>query len=59
MAHVNSSRGKIAIPAEVVRHFRNLDNIRQLAKASGTRIEVFKARFTDRARYFGESGSTD
>ena len=53
---LNSSRGKIEIPAEVILHFRNLDNIRQLAKASGTRIEVFKAPFTDRAGYFGKVG---
>jgi len=49
---LNSSRGRTAVPAEIIRHFRNLDNIQRLAKPSGTRIEVFKVPFANRSAYF-------
>ena len=51
-ATVNSSRGAVEIPGEVLRHFRNLDNVHRLSKSSGIRIEVFKAPFKDRSTYF-------
>ncbi len=51
-ATVKSSRGAVEIPAEVLRHFRNLDNLHRLSKPSGIRIEVFKAPFKDRSAYF-------
>jgi len=51
-AMVNSSRGAVEIPGEVLRHFRNLDNVHRLSKPSGIRIEVFKAPFKDRSAYF-------
>jgi len=51
-AALHSSRGKVDIPTEVIRHFRNLDTIHRLAKTSGVRIEVFKAPFRNRSAYF-------
>lgn len=51
-ATVHSSRGRVAVPVEVTRHFRNLDRIHRLATSSGVRIEVFKAPFRDRSAYF-------
>ena len=51
-ATVNSSRGAVEVPAEVLGHFRNLDNLHRLSKPSGIRIEVFKAPFKDRSAYF-------
>ena len=51
-ATLNSARGAVEIPAEVLRHFRNLDNVHRLSKPSGIRIEVFKAPFKDRSAYF-------
>ena len=49
---LSSSRERVEIPLEVMRHFRNLDNIHRLSKTSGVRIEVFKAPFRDRVAYF-------
>lgn len=49
---LNSSRGRVEIPAEVIRHVRNLDNIHRLTRTSGIRIEVFKAPFRNRSAYF-------
>ncbi len=51
-ANLNSSRGEVEIPGEVLRHFRNLDHVHRLSKPSGIRIEVFKAPFRDRRAYF-------
>ena len=55
---LNSSLGKIEIPAKVIRHFRNLDDIYRLATTSGIRIEVFKDPFRDKDRsaYFEKTG---
>jgi len=47
-----SSRGRIAVPVEVIHHFRNLDHIHRLAAAAGIQIAVYKAPFKDRAAYF-------
>ena len=49
---LSSSRGRIEMPAQVVRHFRNLDDIQRLAKTLGIHIEVFKVPFRDRSAYF-------
>ncbi len=49
---LNSSRGRVEIPEEVIRHVRNLDNIHRLTRTSGIRIEVFKAPFRNRSAYF-------
>ena len=52
---LRSSQGKVELPAQVVRHFRNLDDIQRLAKDAGIKIEVFKLTFQDRFRYFEEA----
>ena len=52
LATLNSSRGRIEIPVEVIRHFRDVDVIHRLARTSGIRIEVFKSPFRDRSAYF-------
>ena len=44
--------GKVDLPAEVCRHFRDLDDIQRLAVVTGLEIEVVKEPFTDRAGYF-------
>jgi hypothetical protein len=49
---LHSSRGQVDIPAQVIRHFRDLDTIQRLAKPSGIRIEIFKSPFGKRADYF-------
>ncbi len=45
-------RGEVPPAVEVIRHFRDLDDIQRLASATGFRIEVLKDLFTDRAAYF-------
>ena len=52
---LRSSQGRIEIPDQVIRHFRNLDDIQRLAGRSGIRIKVFKAQFRDRSAYFDEA----
>ena len=47
-----TARGKVDPPAEVFRHFRDLDDIQRLAVATGLAIEVVKELFTDRLAYF-------
>ena len=37
-----TTRGKVGSPAEVFRHFRDLDDIQRLAIATGLAIEVVK-----------------
>ena len=49
---LKTARGHVALPAEVCRHFRDLDDIQRLSKSSGLRIEVLRTPFTKRARYF-------
>jgi hypothetical protein len=45
--------GKVDPPDEVLRHFRDLDDIQRLGAATGLTIEVLKEPFTHRAAYFG------
>ena len=52
-APLATAHGKVDPPAEVIRHFRDLNDIQRLAAATGLAIEVLKAPFTDRAAYFG------
>lgn len=52
---LHSARGQVEFPAEVMRHFRNLDHIHRLAGASGIRIAVYKAPFKDRTTYFSRA----
>ena len=52
---LRSSQGRIEIPDQVIRHFRNLDDIQRLAGRPGIRIKVFKAQFWDRSAYFDEA----
>ena len=47
-----TARGPAALPHEVVRHFRDLDDLQRLAAAAGLRIETVKEPFVDRAAYF-------
>lgn len=47
-----TAHGKVDLPAEVCRHFRDLDDIQRLAVVTGLEIEVVKEPFTDRAAYF-------
>ena len=49
---LTTARGKVDPPAEVFRHFRDLDDIQRLAGVTGLAIEVLKAPFTDRVAYF-------
>ena len=51
-APLTTAYGKMDPPAEVFRHFRDLDDIQRLAAATGLAIEVWKEPFTDRAAYF-------
>lgn len=51
-ASLTTAHGKVDPPAEVIRHFRDLDDIQRLATATGLAIEVLKEPFTDRAAYF-------
>ncbi|MCH7749855.1 MAG: hypothetical protein IH939_17365 [Acidobacteria bacterium] len=52
-APLATAHGKVDPPAEVFRHFRDLDDIQRLAVVTGLEIEVVKEPFTDRAAYFG------
>ena len=52
-APLATAHGKVDLPAEVCRHFRDLDDIQRLAVVTGLEIEVVKEPFTDRAAYFG------
>lgn len=45
-----TARGPAALPDEVVRHFRDLDDLQRLAAAAGLRIETLKEPFRDRDR---------
>ena len=49
---ISTARGVVPLPAEVCRHFRDLDDIQRLAASSGLRIEVLKTPFTKRSNYF-------
>jgi hypothetical protein len=48
-----TARGPAALPDEVVRHFRDLDDLERLAAGTGLRIVTVKEPFVDRAAYFG------
>ena len=52
-APLATAHGKVDPPAEVFRHFRDLDDIQRLGVATGLAIEVVKEPFTDRTAYFG------
>ena len=52
-ASLTTAHGKVDPPAEVFRHFRDLDDIQRLAHVTGLAIEVLKEPFSDRAAYFG------
>ena len=52
-APLATAHGKVDPPAEVFRHFRDLDDIQRLAVVTGLAIEVVKEPFTDRTAYFG------
>ena len=52
-APLATAHGKVNSPAEVFRHFRDLDDIQRLAVVTGLEIDVVKEPFTDRAAYFG------
>ena len=47
-----TARGPAALPVEVVRHFRDLDDLQRLAAATALRIETVKEPFLDRSAYF-------
>ena len=47
-----TARGPAALPEEVVRHFRDLDDLQRLAARTGLRIAAVKEPFVDRAAYF-------
>ena len=51
-APLRTGQGKVDPPAEVIRHFRDLEDIQRLAVATGLTIEVVKEVFTDRHAYF-------
>ncbi len=52
LASLSTAHGKVDPPAEVIRHFRDLDDIQRLAAVTRLEIEVLKEPFTDRAAYF-------
>lgn len=52
-APLTTAHGKVAPPSEVLRHFRDLDDVQRLAGATGLEIQVLKDPFTDRTAYFG------
>ena len=52
-APLATAHGKVDPPAEVFRHFRDLDDIQRLGVATGLAIEVVKEPFADRIAYFG------
>ena len=47
-----TARGPVPLPAEVVRHFRDLDDLRRLEGRTGLCIATVKEPFVDRAAYF-------
>ena len=47
-----TARGPAALPDEVVRHFRDLDDLQRLGARAGLRIATVKEPFVDRAAYF-------
>ena len=47
-----TARGPVTLPGEVVRHFRDLDDLQRLGARTGLRIATVKERFVDRAAYF-------
>ena len=47
-----TARGPAALPDEVVRHFRDIDDLQRLAARTGLRIVAVKEPFVDRAAYF-------
>ena len=49
---LSTARGRVPLPTEVCRHFRDVDDIQRLAASSGLRIEVLKTPFTKRSSYF-------
>ncbi|MBD95363.1 MAG: hypothetical protein CL482_14065 [Acidobacteria bacterium] len=54
IAPLATAFGAVAPPDEVLRHFRDVDDIQRLATATGLEVDVFKSPFTDRVAYFGE-----
>lgn len=51
-----TARGPVSLPDEVVRHFRDLDDLQRLGAQTGLRIETVKEPFVDRAAYFRRLG---
>lgn len=47
-----TARGPAVLPGEVVRHFRDLDDLQRLGARAGLRIATVKEPFVDRAAYF-------
>ncbi len=47
-----TARGPAPLPDEVVRHFRDLDDLRRLEARTGVRIATVRDPFVDRAAYF-------
>jgi len=47
-----TGRGPVDLPAEVLRHFRDIDDIQRLARATGLEITVHKDPMTHRRAYF-------
>ena len=47
-----TARGPVALPDEVVRHFRDLDDLQRLEARTGLRIAAVKEPLVDRAAYF-------
>ena len=47
-----TARGPVALPTEVGRHFRDIDDVQRLARATGVDIRVHKDQMTDRRAYF-------
>ena len=47
-----TAHGPVRLPDEVVRHFRDLDDLQRLGAQTGLRIATVKEPFVDRAAYF-------
>ena len=47
-----TARGPVPLPDQVVRHFRDLDDLQRLGARTGLRIATVKEPFVDRAAYF-------
>jgi hypothetical protein len=47
-----TARGPVALPDEVVRHFRDLDDLQRLGARTGLCIATVREPFVDRAAYF-------